>query len=273
MESQPAKRSDVVRHRANLKRIVALLERKPFDYLPERSVECLSQFLTGYAMFGSPVWKDLTSFELWLKERLEYPDDSGARWWRFIHLNSRDRGDSFDVFCHLYRQYCGQKPVDVQLDAKEFPLVPEAFDFYKYLYFIFKKPGLIIGSSQDVQLLAAFLAGYFVGKKHSGFALNRDEKEFRRFGRWLSKRHKLTREYPWHRLIEMWQGPQNSFQSFFVEYDAFLTDFGKKVGGLDDLFETVRDGHGTTIRRRKKLPEKVIRISGSQMWWRSPANQ
>lgn len=268
-----SKRSHVVQHRANLKRLVDCLEKKPFDYLPERSVECLSQFFSGYSIFGPPVWRDFTSFEFWLKERLVYPEDSGSCWWRFIQLNSRDRCDSFDLFCRLYRRYCKQKPTDVQPSAPETALGSDSFDFYKLLYGISKKPGMYLGSSYDVRLIAANLAGYFAGKKQSGMGLTRDEKEFHRFGRWLCKHHKLTHEYPWYRMVEMWLCARDSFQSFFVQYDAFLTNYGKRARGLEDLFETVSNPGSTVHRRREKLPKEIIRISGSPMWWRSPANQ
>lgn len=273
MKAQQAKHSHVERHRTNLKRLVDHLEKKPFDYLPERSVESLRQFFSGYSIFGPPIWRDLTSFGFWLKEHLFYPEDSGSTWSRFIQLNSKDRCDSFDLFCRLYRRYCKQKPTDVQPNAPEQAWGSDSFDFYKYLYVIFKKPGLILGSSDDVQSIAAYLAGYFAGKKQSGIGLTGDEKEFHRFGEWLRKRHKFTHEYPWYRMVEMWLGARNSFQSFFVDYDAFLTNYGKRAGGLEDLFETVSDGKSTTVRRREKVPKEVIRIPDSLMWWRSPANR
>jgi hypothetical protein len=273
MKARPANRSHVDRHRANLKRLVDRLEKKPLDHLPERSVECLNQFFSGYQIFGPQVWRDLTSFEFWLKERLFYPEDSGSRWWRFIQLNSKDRCDSFDLFCRLYRQYCKQKPTDVQPSAPEMAWGSDSFDFYQLLYAISKKPGLYLGSSDDVQSVAAYLAGYFAGKKQSDIGLTRDEREFHRFGKWLRKRHKFTHEHPWYRMVEMWLGARNSFQSFFVDYDAFLTNYGKRVGGLEDLFEIVSDSKSTSYRRREKLPKEIIRVSGSPMWWRSPANQ
>jgi hypothetical protein len=265
--------SHVIRHRANLKLLVERLENKPFDYLPERSVECLNQFFNGYQIFGPPVWRDLTGFEFWLKDRLVYPEDAGARWWRFIQLNSRDRCDSFDLFCHLYRQYCKKKPTDIQPNASEFKMGSDSFDFYQHLYFISKRPGFWIGNSDDVQLLAAHLCGYFAGKEHFGIGLTRDEKQFHRFGEWLRKHHEFANEYPWYRLVEMWPRARNSLESFFVEYDAFLTNFGKRVGGLDDLFEMVSDSGGTNFRRREKVPKELIRIPNSPMWWRSPANR
>jgi len=273
MKPQLANYSHVLRHRVHLKKLVSPIEKKPFDYLPERSVECLKQFLTGYEIFGPSVWRDLASFEFWLKQRLEYPDDTGSRWWRFIQLNSRDRCDSFDSFFRLYWNYCKQEPMDVQPNAPELRWGSNNFDFYQLLYAISKKPGLYLGSSVTVQSLAACLAGYFSGKKHSGKGLTDDEKRFHQFSKWLSKRHNLKREYSWNRLVEMWSIEQYSFQEFFVNYDAFLTNYGKKVGGLDDLFETVKDDLGTTIRRREKLPEKVLRIPGSPMWWRSAYNR
>ena len=273
MKAPPTKRSHVTRHRANLKRLVDRLEKRPFDFLPERSVECLNQFFSGYQIFGPPVWRDLTSFEFWLKERLVYPEDSGSRWNRFVQLNSKDRCDSFDLFCRLYRQYCKQKPVDVQPGAPELALGSDSFDFYKHLYAICKKPGLYIGSANDVQLIAAYLAGYFAGKKHSGFGLTRDEREFHRFGKWLRAHHELIQEFPWYRLVEMWQREINSFQSFFAEYDAYLTDFGKKARGLEELFEIVTNKGCTTIQRRKKLPKDIIRSPQPQYWWRSTFNK
>jgi hypothetical protein len=272
MKAQITTRSHVARHRANLKRLVGRLERNPFDFLPERSVECLHPFFAGYSIFGPPIWRDLASFEFWLMDPIDYAENLGSRWWRFIQLRSKDRCDSFDLFCRLYRQYRKEKPTDVQPTAPESTLRSDSFDFYRHLYSIFKKPGLVIGSSDGVELIAAYLAGHFAGKKHSRKSLTRDEKEFLRFGKWLRKHHRLTKEYPWYRLVEMWPRARNSFESFFVEYDAFLTNFGKRSGGLDDLFEIVIDDKGTFYRRRKKIPKSVLVIPNSLMWWRSPAN-
>src|SRR5947199_5611003 len=100
-----ARRSSVADHRRALKRLASELERRPLDFVPERSVECLSQFLGGYGIFGPPVWRDLSGFERWLRGHLPYPEDTGARWWRFIKLNSQDSYDSYELFFRLYSQY------------------------------------------------------------------------------------------------------------------------------------------------------------------------
>jgi hypothetical protein len=270
MKSRARESSNVIRHRKNLKGLVSRLEKRPFDFLPERSVECLNQFLNGYQIFGPALWRDLTSFQFWLQEQIFYPEDSGATWWRFIQLNGRDRCDSFDLFCKLYRQYSRNKPIDVQPAAPEITPSSKSFDFHSHLYAISKKPGLYIGnSSGDVTLVAGYLAGYFTGKKVIGAKLTPDERKFLQFGRWLRKHHKFAQTYPWYRLVEMWPRARDSFQSFFVEYDAFLTDFGKKTHGLEDLFEFVTTDRGTTCRRREKLPNEITVIPNSPMWWRA----
>jgi hypothetical protein len=78
MKAQLTKRSHLFRHRANFKRLLDRMEKKPFDYLPERSIECLNQFFTGYSFFGPPIWRDLDGFEHWLSKRLFYPKDTGG---------------------------------------------------------------------------------------------------------------------------------------------------------------------------------------------------
>ena len=101
-----------------------------------------------------------------------------------------------------------------------------------------------------------------------------DEKEFFRFEGWLRRYHKFAKRYPWYRLVEMWPRGLNSVQSFFAEYDAYLTDFGKKPRGLEDLFEVVTLQKGcTSIRRRRKLPKEVMRSTQPAVWWRSTANR
>lgn len=268
MKAQAATPSHVVRHRANLKQLVERLKKKPFDCLPERSVECLNQFFNGYNIFGPPVWRDLTSFEFWLAKRLFYPEDAGARWWRFIQLNSMDNGDSYELFCRLYSQYARHAPTEIQPTAPEHSFDPARFDFYQHLYGISKKPGLYLGSGDRVQLIAAYVAGYFKGKKDSHVTLTRDEGEFCRFEMWLRKTYRFARQYPWYRLVEMWPRERNSFQSFFAEFDAYLTDFGKKARGLEDLFEFVTDKECTKICRRKILPKEIIRSPRALVWWR-----
>ncbi len=231
MKSKLAEQSHVVRHRANLKRVVDCIEKKPFDYLPERSVECLHQFFSGYQIFGPPLWRDLMSFQIWLKKRLEYPEDSGSCWSRFIQLNSKDRCDSFDLFCRHYRLYRREKPRDVHPNAPELTFRSEPFDFYQLLFALSKKPGLFLGSSYDVQSLAAYLAGYFAGKKHSGVGLNRDETEFHRFGKWLCKYHKLTHDFPWHRIVEMWSCAQ-LISDFLCRLRCFSNELRQESEGL-----------------------------------------
>jgi hypothetical protein len=218
------------------------------------------------------VWRDLLSFEFWLAERLFYPKDTGG-WWRFIQLNSKDECDGYQSFCRLYTQYSRRAPIDVQPTAPDHTFDPARFDFYQHLYGISRKPGMYLGPGDGVQLIAAYLAGYFRGKKDTQRALTRDEKEFFRFEGWLRRTHNFAKRYPWYRVVEMWPRGINSLQSFFAEYDAYLTDFGKKPRGLEDLFEVVTQKGCTTIRRRRKLLKEVMRSAQPAVWWRSTANR
>jgi len=270
MQTATPRASAITRHRENLKRLVHELAKRPLDLLPERSADCLNQFFSGYGILGPRVWRDLSSFENWLANRLFYPKDTGARWWRFIQLNTKDNCDSYELFCRLYSQYSRRAPIDIQPAAPDHGFDPAQFDFYKHLYAIGRKPGLYLGSSDRVQLLAAYLAGYFRGKKDARIKLTPDEKEFSRFEEWLRRHHRFTSRYPWYRLVEMWRyGGLNSFECFFADYDAYLTNFGKNPRGLEDLFESVSEKGCTTIRRRKRLPKKPILISETKLWWRA----
>lgn len=251
-----------------LNKLVGELKKRPFDFLPERSVESLNQFFAGYGMFGLPVWRDLSSFQRWLAKRLFYPQDTGACWWRFIQLkNSKDKFHGYELFFQLYAEYSHQNPTDTQPDAREFQVDPTTFDFYMHLYAIGQKPGLYLSSGDSVQLVAAYLAGYFKGKRDVGLKLTHDEKEFFGFEEWMRLRHKFKKRYPWHRMVEMWPcGGLNSFEDFFAYYDVYLTDFGKNPHGLEDLFKVISDGRATRIRRRSKreLPKKPIQIQGTR---------
>jgi hypothetical protein len=274
MKIAALRNSRVARHRTKFKRLVRELTERPLDLLPERSVACLNQFINGFEIFGRPVWRDLLGFEFWLAERLFYPKDTGARWWRVIQLNSKDDYDGYETFCRLYMQYSRRAQIDVQPTAPDHTFDPDRFDFYQHLYAISRKPGMYLGSGERVQLIAAYLAGYFRGKKDAHLALTNDEKEFFRFEAWLRRTYKCAERYPWYRLVEMWPRGINSFQAFFAEYDAYLTDFGKKPRGLEDLFEIVVSQNGcTTIRRRRKLPKEVMRSAQPAVWWRSTANR
>jgi hypothetical protein len=273
MQIAALRNSRIARHRTNLKRLVGELTERPLDLLPERSVDCLNQFINGYGIFGRPVWRDLLSFEFWLAKRLFYPKDTGACWWRVIQLNSKDECDGYETFCRLYSQYSRRAPIDFQPTAPDHTFDPARFDFYQHLYGISRKPATYLGRGDRVQLMGAYLAGYFRGKKDAQSALTSDEKEFFRFEGWLRRRHKLAKRYPWYRLVEMWSGGIKSLQSFFAEYDAYLTDFGKKPRGLEDLFEVVTQKGCATIRRRRKLPKEVMRSEQPGVWWRSTANR
>jgi hypothetical protein len=173
------------------------------------------------------------------------------------------------MFFHLYSEYSRQAPIDDDSNAQEFKLDSANFDFYMHLYAIGRKPGLYLGSGASVQLIAAYLAGYFKGKSDAKVKLSRDEKEFFRFEEWMRLHNKFKRRYPWYRLIEMWPYVNlNSFECFFAYYDSFLTDFGKNPRGLDDLFEVISDKSSTTFRRRKKLPKKLIQSPETKRPWR-----
>jgi len=266
--------SDINEQRKNLRRLVSKLRKHPHDLLPERSADCLNQFFAGYGIFGPPIWRDLASFEQWLSNRLFYPKDTGARWWRCIQLNSRDNYDSYEVFCSFYSQYLRGVPIDIQPTVTDYTYDPKRFDFYQYLYLIGRRPGMFLGRGDNVLLVAAHLAGYFQGKKDTNIPATRDEKEFFRFEAWLRRHHKSAKRYPWYRLVEMWlYGGLNSLESFFANYDAYLTDFGKKPRGLEDLFEVVKTNTGTSFRRRRKAPKKIVRFEEPKVWWRSLYNK
>lgn len=271
MKILTGRKQTITDHRRTLKKLVGELQKRPFDFLPERSVESLHQFFAGYGIFGPPVWRDLSSFQRWLTKRLSYPQDTDAIWRRYIQLNSKDKFQSYELFFQLYSEYLRQSPTDLQPDAQDFQADPATFDFYLHLYSVGRKPGLYLGSSDSVQLIAAYLAGYFKGKRDVALKLTRDEKEFLRFEEWMRLHHKYKKHYRWGRMVEMWPWfGLNSFEDFFSSYDAYLTDFGKKPRGLEDLFEVISDGKTTKIRRRSKrvLPKKPIKIQGSRRWWR-----
>jgi hypothetical protein len=129
-------------HRRNFGRLVRELQQRPLKLLPERSVASLQQFFAGYGEFGPPIWQDLTAFEDWLRNRLFYPRDTGARWWRYIQLNSRDTFHSFELFFALYSQYSRKVTIDTQPSVQESIRNRATFDFYAHLYAIGRRPGL-----------------------------------------------------------------------------------------------------------------------------------
>jgi hypothetical protein len=270
MKTSGLRNSTIEDHRRTLSRLVHELQQRPLKFIPERSVTSLQQFFTGYGMFGTPVRQELSAFEHWLRKRLFYPRDAGSTWCRFIQLNSGDAFHSFELFFELYSEYLRKARIDTQPNVQEPTGNRGAFDFYSLLYAIGRRPGLYLGSGDSVQLIAAYLSGYFKGKSATGLKLSRDEKEFFRFEEWLRRHHRFKKPYPWFRLVEMWSyRGLNSFESFYAYYDAYLTDFGKKPRGLEDLFEVVKINPGTTtIRRRKKLPRKLVLIPESKRWWR-----
>ena len=268
MRRTPKADSQKVSPRALLKRLLQKLRRNPLDQLPERSVEALSQFLSGYAMFGGPVWQDLVQFELWLTRRFYFPPDVG-KWDRFIELNSADGYDSYERFFELYSQFIREVPDSTQRQANPIhELDPKQFDFYQWLYWISCRPGKYFGSNRSATALDAYLSGYFAGKRDSRLSLSRDEKEFLRFENWLWRTYDFKRRYPWYRLVELWPRNVNSAASFFDEFDAFLTDFGKRPRGLEDLFEVVTTEKGKVIRRRRKLPKKPVQLPKTKRHWR-----
>jgi len=260
----------VAAQRKSLNRLVREIAREPLGWLPERSVDSLNQFFAGYGIFGPPVVRDLLGFERWLEKRLFYPKDTGARWWRRIYLNSKDASHSCEFFFELYGDYLHGDPTDVQPEAPDLITDPKEFDFYELLYAIGRKPGLYLGSGHSVHLLAAYLAGYFKGKDDRGLRPTRDERQFLRFEKWINRKNKFRTLYPWYRLVEMWPyAGLNSFECFFANYDAYLTEYGKKARGLDDLFEVITKNARTIVRRRKKVPQKVTLIPGTKWWWRA----
>jgi hypothetical protein len=268
----PKDQSDTdISPRANMRRLLRDLRKKPLAYLPERSVSSLANFFSGYNLLGGPIWPDITQFEKWLTTQLYYPQDSGACWHRFIQLNSDDAFDSYEKFFALYDRYALKIPA-APFEEKQRHLEKRKFDFYLLLYTLNTRPGFYFGFNPSVLSLAALLAGYFKSKNDLKLQLSRDEKVFMRFSGWLRSNEELPRSYPWYRHIEMWNyAGLDSFNCFFANFDAFLTDYGKKARGLDDLFIEERNKKGTIVRRRKKneMRSKLIRLPESRRWWRA----
>jgi hypothetical protein len=244
------------------------LRRKPLELLPERSVDSVARFLSGYSMFGGPVWQELARFEVWLANAFYWPLDVG-KWDRFIQLNSADGFESYKKFFSLYSRFVREVPdVTPEPQNSKFELDPDKFDFFEWLYHISRRPSMYFGDDGSVKALAAYLAGFFAGKHDRGLSLSRDEKEFLRFENWLWRTYDFKRRYPWYRLIELWPRNNNSAASFFDEFDAFLTDFGKKPRGLKDLFEVVKNDRSTRIQRRRRIPKRVAPVPNPVRWWR-----
>jgi hypothetical protein len=131
------------------------------------------------------------------------------------------------------------------------------------------RPAMYFGTNASVQTMAAYFSGYFLGKKDAGLKISRDEQRFLRFEDWLWRSQGFKRRYPWHRLIAMWPyGGMNSVENFFAYFDAYLTNYGKKPRGLEELFEIVKDDKTTTFKRRKKLPKKLFLRPETRRWWR-----
>ncbi len=254
--------------RVLLRPVLQRLRREPHNFLPERSVGMISQFFSGYSILGGPVWQELVRFESWLTRKFHWPLDIG-KWDRFICLNSADGYDSYMSFFKLYSQFVREVP-DEPLEPLDprFELDASKFDFYQLLYCISRRPGMYLGADGSVNSLAAFLAGYFAGKFDSGSKLSRDEKQFLRFEPWMCRTYKFKRRYPWYRLVELWPRNSNSATSFFDEFDAFLTDFGKKPRGLEDLFEVVKDDWSTRFQRKGRIAKPVVPAPESGRWWR-----
>jgi len=263
----------MVSPRVLLKTVLQRLRREPLKHLPERSVEAISQFLSGYSLFGGPVSQELGRFDQWLMRSPFWFPDLG-KWNRYIHLHSSDGYDSYRKFFSLYGKFAREVPCSSAEPLNpRFQIEPDGFDFYLMLYCINRRPSMYLGNEGSAKTLAAYLAGYFAGKRDAGLTLSRDEKQFLKFEGWMCRTYKYKRNYPWHVLVELWPRNSNSCASFFEEFDAYLTNFGKQPGGLQDLFEVVAQKGSTTIRRRRKLPKQVIRSARPAVWWRSTSNR
>lgn len=268
MKSASKKTPAIAIHRRNLLKLTRELKQKPFDFLPERSMECLRQFFNGYRFFGMPVWRDLGGFEHWLSTRLTCPIAGGARWWQSIELNSRDSFESYEKFFRLYGQYSRRAPIERQPDTPETNANPQKVNFYSLLYRLSLRPGMYMGGDKSAGTLAAYITGYFKGKADSRSKLTRDEREYLRFEKWLCRHHRLPKIYPWHRIAEVWWRGPNSFEDFFAQFDAYLTNYGKRPRGLCDRFEVIVAGKRMKIQRREMPAEKPVMGPEFKVWWR-----
>jgi hypothetical protein len=207
-----------------------------------------------------------------MRSRFWFPDL--GRWDRYIRLHSADGYESYRMFFRLYARFTREvpdspvEPLDPRFDIKA-----NGFDFYQLLYCISRRPSMYLGNQGSAKSLAAYLAGYFAGRLDGGLTLSRDERQFLRFEGWMCRTYKYKRRYPWYILVELWPRSSNSCGSFFDEFDAYLTNFGRQPGGLEDMFEVVAQKGCTTIRRRRKLPKEVMRSARPAVWWRSTANR
>lgn len=209
-------------------------------------------------------------FSGWVMKQLFYPKDTGAGWWRAIQLNARDNFEGFELFLNLYQRFVREVPRVPDNPPKGVWQADKNYDFYSMLYALSNMPGFWFseGKNASVNLLAAFLSGYFTAKRGAGFKLSRDEKEFFRFADWQHRTQRIGR-YPWYRVADMWRyGGLGSLESFFANYDAYLTDYGKKPRGLEDRYEYVDAKPGRRVQKRKVLPKKLVKLPGTRRWWR-----
>lgn len=237
--------------RQTLQKLLGRIHDSPFEYLPERSVESLYQFFAGYGMLGGPISDELAHFSMWLMAQYDFPAAVGHAG-RFIRLNSNDSYDSYQNFFKNYHEFAQTTAEGPPLADPKYRIRPEEFDFYRFLFGIRHRPGMYIGED-NFNLLAALLLGYFRGKADARLELTIDEQQFLAFEPWLVLHHQLEKEYPWYRLFLLWPGRarMGTVESFFGAYDDYLTDYGKKPGSLDDLFEVVKLNTGSKIQRRK----------------------
>ena len=87
------------RPRALLNQLVGVAS--PAVEVSSRALGCEPfTILSGYGMFGGPIWRSWLCFEQWLMQRFYYPPDTG-KWDRFIQLNSADNYESYQMFLKL----------------------------------------------------------------------------------------------------------------------------------------------------------------------------
>lgn len=252
--------------------LVERIQEHPTAFLPERSVNAIRLFLQAYEESRKRPFIELTHFQDWLGSKLPYPTDTSRVWWRMIELNSFDALDGYNLFMRLLRRF-----VRATAPLKAAPKWSSSIrvDLLQYLFMSREKPGLYFGERVSSGHLAAFVNGWLQAKLDKKTPLSRGEKLFLGFNKWLCRDHRFESEVSWHKIVRMWlNSGSDSFGSFHAYLDAYLTDYGKRPGGLDERFVWEEGPHGRVCRRLRprERPSSVLKSDRPTVWWRSVSN-
>lgn len=215
----------------------------PGDYLPDKSIWTLREFLSAYSTRIAMMQSDsqLTDlfghFHPWLIHHFSIQSSTQSVY-AIVDSFSADSRDSLGYFFDLFRLFYAEVPAETITSRRSTPY-PAERDLFEVIKSIRMRPDLYLGYPH-LAGINAYLHGYDRAGLDLGLSKTPADIFFDGFKEWIVyKKFPGGRPRLWHKLIQFWSlhdcgaSGSSAFGLFFELLDAYAREAGKP-----GIFET-----------------------------------